>query len=106
MDLLVEAFNDNGTAIGLTEDMIGTSARSRLRSARLYSEDRTETGGAGMYIRVSMYDFAFSMRLEYNKTVQDAATGLIYPVATWSTGGVGTHSERPDYILSRLGPAY
>ena len=53
--LVVEGVDKNAAEIGLTEDAIEVAVRSRLRGARLYTED--DAAGAGwsfLYVRVTV----------------------------------------------------
>ena len=102
MKLLVEETNDEGIVIGLTTEKIGIAVRSRLRAARLYSEDRGKTGWAELYVNVNTSNRAMNLSLYYKKLSKESGAGLIYPAITWITGAVGTHSNDLNYILSSV----
>ena len=100
--LVVEGLPDAVTAIGLTEDAIMVAVRSRLRAARLYTEDRTEAAWSYLYINVNAIGRAFSLYTRYRKMVHDDATGLEYSATTWYVGMAGTHGGDLNYILSNV----
>ena len=100
--LLVEDLPDAVPAIGLTEDAIMVAVRSRLRAARLYTENRIEAAWSYLYINVNVTGRAFSLKTRYRKMVHDDATGLVYPATTWNVGMTGTHGGDLNYILSNV----
>ena len=96
MGLFVEGLSDDATAIGLTMEAIEVAVRSRLRAARLYSDD----AWSYLYVNVNVLSSGYGTKVEYNKSVMDIATMLERRAATWDTGGVGTHGQDPNFILS------
>ena len=100
MTLVVERLPEDATTIGLTKDSIEVAVRSRLRAARLYTEDYAEA--AWLYAKVSVVGPAFSTALEYWKVVRDLATGLEIQTTTWDTGATGTHGRDSSYILGSV----
>ena len=100
MDLVVENLSDNATTIGLTRDAIEITVRSRLRSARLYSEDFANTAYSSLYVNVHVVGRAFSSDVSYSKYVKDLASMLEFRPVTWSVSSTGTHGEKASYILS------
>ena len=102
MSLTVEKLPDDAAAIGLTEDAIEVAVRSRLRAARLYSEDYHETAWSHLYVNVNVVDSAFGIGVEYRKDVKDLATTLELPATTWDRGSAGTHGQNPNFILSNV----
>ena len=102
MFLLVEEPGDGATAIGLTQDEIIVAVRSRLRAARIYSEDFDETALSLFYVNVNVLRSAYGIRVEYKKIVEDLATFLVRDATTWKTGSTGTHGRDPNFILSHV----
>ena len=103
MRLVVENLPDDATAIGLTKDSIEVAVRSRLRAARLYTEDNDEAAWSYLYARVNVVGPAFGISIEYWKVVRDLlATGLDNRARTWDVGSTGTHTQNPNYILSSV----
>ena len=96
MGFIVEGLSDDATAIGLTMEAIEVAVRSRLRAARLYSDD----AWSYLYVNVNVVSSGFGIRVEYNKSVMDLATMLERRSTTWDTGATGTHGQDPNYILS------
>ena len=92
--------SDEATDIGLTEEAIEVAVRSRLRAARLYSEDRAETAWSYLYVNVNVVGPAFSTDIHYKKIVIDRATMLEQLASTWDVGSTGTHGRNSNYILS------
>ena len=102
MSLVVEDLSDDATAIDLTEDAIKIAVRSRLRAARLYSEDGGEAAWADLYINALVVGPAFSIGIYYYKFVWDIATKLEFQTPTWRRGSTGTHGVDSNYILSSV----
>ena len=99
MYLLVESLDSNELELGLTEQRLQAAAESRLRGARLYSSTR---GAPYLYVNINTFSVAFSVRLEYNKLLFDAASVSSYPATTWNVGSTGTHGRSAEYIVSSL----
>lgn len=99
--LLVEGLPTNATEIGLFEDDILTTVRSRLRGARIYSSEAKHE--PYLYVNVNVVGLSFNIRVELNKPVTDLETKLIYPAPTWQRGTTGTHAKDSDYILQSIG---
>ena len=102
MDLVVEEMTDDAADIGLTENAITVAVRSRLRAGRLYSDDYDESAWSYLLVSVTVISNAFGIDVRYHKIVTDAATEFIYSSPTWEGGGVGTHGQSPDYIVSSV----
>ena len=102
MRLVVESLPNDATAIGLTEDSIEVAVRSRLRAARLYTDDYAEVARSSLYAKVNVLGPAFNTALEYWKAVRDLATGLEYQATAWEVGSTGTHGQDSNYILSTV----
>ena len=98
MRLLVEDLPDGATAIGLTMEAIEVAVRSRLRSARLYSDD----AWANLYVNVNVRSSGFAITVNYYKSVMDIATSLERRAATWGRGAAGAHGQDPNFILSNV----
>ena len=99
MTLLVEGLPEDATTIGLTKDSIEVAVRSRLRAARLYTEDYA---GAWLYVNVGVVGRAFGIETKYQKMVRDTATELEYTATTWDISTTGTHSRNSSYILATV----
>ena len=102
MTLVVERLPEDATTIGLTKDSIEVAVRSRLRAARLYTEDYAEAAWSSLYAKVSVVGPAYSTALEYWKVVRDLATGLELQATTWDIGSTGTHGRDSSYILATV----
>ena len=101
MNLVVEHLNDDAAAIGLTEDALQTAAESRLRAARLYTDDSKRALWSYLYVRVTVSGLAFSLSVKYNKMMTDDF-GRAGSVPTWETGSAGRHGRDAGYIVSAL----
>ncbi len=64
MALLVESLSSDAAEIALTRERIQTLAESRLRAARLFSDNLF--GGPYLYVQVSVSRRSFSLSLEYH----------------------------------------
>ena len=101
MLLVVEGLKDNAAEIGLTKERLQVTAESRLRSARLYTEDALAARFSRLYINVNILTSAFNVSVAYSKIVTDEF-GLQGVATTWDGGGVGTHGRESNYIVSNL----
>ena len=102
MMLIGPKLSDDATSIGLTKDAIEVAARSRLRAARLYTEDLDEAALSFLVIQVDVGSDAFSVRIAYGKRKRDLATGLELVAMSWDGGSIGTHGRDSSYILSTV----
>jgi len=73
MGLLVEGMDENAAAIDLTVSDLRVVAESRLRSARIYTEDDSASRFAFLYVNCIVTGTAFSLDLNYIKWVEDVA---------------------------------
>ena len=110
---LVVGLADDAPEIGLTEEAIETTVRSRLRAARLYSDSAIEKAGsilyfnptrAILYIRVTVAGSAFIVDVGYHKIVTDRATELELRAETWAVSSlvVNHWQTGTNFILSAL----
>ena len=72
MQLVVENLSPGAAEIGLTREQLQSTVESRLRAARLYTEDLELSDAAYLYVNVNVFAQAFSISLKYNKRVTDA----------------------------------
>ena len=98
MSLIVEGLPTAAAEIGLNKASIQAAVESRLRSARLYSEDRVPY----LYVAVNVVEMAFNISLDYNKLVDDPASDVTGPAALWKSSALGTHGGDSSYILSSI----
>ena len=96
MRLVVEHLPKGAADIGLTKEAIETSARSRLRAARIYNSE----ADSYLYINVNVVGRAFSIGVNYNKVLFDATSIEANYAITWNVGSTGTHGSDSSYILS------
>ena len=92
---------DTAEGIGLARETLQAAAESRLRAARLYTEDHEKADFSSLYVNVNVVGLACSISVEYNKTVTDAF-GQSGEAITWITRGTGTHGGNGGYIVSTL----
>ena len=102
MQLVVEGLANDATAIGLAKEAIEVAVRSRLRAARLYSEDSAEGAWSYLYVNVGVVGRAFGVYIKYRMMVRDTATELEYMTTTWNIGTTGTHGRDSSYILATV----
>ena len=90
MSLIVESFSDRA-AFGLTEQAVLTTARSRLRAARIYDD-----GDASRILALTINILndepgrqTYGLGFQYLKLMTDAASGEINLAISWDSGSVG-----------------
>ena len=99
VELLVENLPQSATGIGLTKSDIIAAAESRLRSARIYT---AEASNSYLYVNVTATKLAYSISFEFKKMVLDLFSGHNSFAGTWDTGSMGTHGGSSTYILSNI----
>ena len=104
MRLVVEDLPGGAADIDLTEERVQTLAKNRLRAARLYNE----AAHLYLYVRVgvlvseNLHAGAYSVRVSFNKYLNDGALDLNGFAETWNSGSYGTHVGDAGYILQSL----
>ena len=101
MVLVIESMDDDEAAIGLTKEALQAAAESRLRAARLYTEDMRKTDYASLYVSVHVVGRAYSILVFYIKSVTDEF-GVTAKATTWFSAPTGTHGGDAGYIVSSL----
>ena len=101
MGLVIEHLHDHAAAIGLTREALQAAAESRLRAARLYSDDSANAGFTYLYVQVSVAGQAHAISVRYNKRLTDEF-GISGWAVTWQSGSTGTHSGQAGFIVSSL----
>ena len=99
MRLLVEDLDKSAKAIGLTRDRLQVTVESRLRAARLYTEDYA---GHGLSVRVGVVRRSFGLTAEYFKRLSDPVTGETSIASTWQEVSFGAHGDNPGFIVQNL----
>ena len=102
MQLLVESLPDDAKAIGLTRKHLQDAAESRLRAARLYTEDYFKAHGALLYVNANVAGPVFGLSVEYNKELRDSVTGKTWRAMIWDTASIGTHGRDSGFIVQSL----
>lgn len=102
MDLMVQEMTDDATNIGLTKKTIEVAVRSRLRSARLYSEDNDEAAKSFLYVHANIVGEAHAVGAYYYKIMTDAATALSDTALSWNSGSMGTHVRNSTLLISYI----
>ena len=97
MRLAVEELPDAAADIKLTTERLVLAAESRLRGARLYTEDFDQPF---LYLNVNVVGAAFNTSLEYRKHVLDPVTSEYFWTTTWDAGATGQHGGDAEYIVS------
>ena len=95
MFVLVESLHRQAAIIGLTKGSLASAARSRLRSASLYTED---SSGPYLYVNVHIAEQVFSASVDFMKLVYDRASGLAARAPTWQRSVLGTHGRDAAYV--------
>ena len=95
--LLVVDLPSGAADIGLTEQEITTTIRSRLRGARIYSSEQDSV--PYLYVQVSVLKLPFIISFQLAKAMLDLETELVFPAVSWQNGTGGTHGgDGVDWI--------
>ena len=113
--LVVVMDSEDAVRMGLTEEVVATAVRSRLRAARLYTDtDNREV--PSLVIHVSVVNSqrrpggAFVVDVALSKHLYDPLSGLSFPAQTNDLTGLlyskfGLHSGNAAFILSGIAQA-
>ena len=99
--LRVNLNDDKGNAekIGLTIQSIQNAAELKLRSARLFSNEKYVSD---LSVAVTIIGHAFSVTIIFDKPLYDADTNTSFYATTWQSGSTGTHGSDSGFILQAL----
>ena len=103
--LVVEHLPPEAAEFNLRKEDIETAVRSRLRGARIYTENWFDDNGSWipyLYVMVNTVGFAFSTNAGLRKRVSDPVSGQFGFAETWQRGLVGMHSNDASYIISAV----
>ncbi len=89
----------DGAALSLTRERIRTLAESRLRAARLFSDDLLP---AHLEVNVRVLGLAFAVEIRFSKVLYDPVSNEAWPSETWRNSAIGTHGRDGDYIMQFL----
>ncbi len=101
--LVVEDLKTEAAEFNLRQEGIETTVRSRLRGARIYTENWFYDDGSwipSMYIQVNTVGFAFHIDARLQKLVSEPVSGQLGSAATWQRGSTGTHGNDASYVIS------
>lgn len=102
MELVVKDLSADAASIGLTMETLQAAAESRLRAARLYTEDLAKANGAHLYVNVAVTRTAFSLLMEYRKHLHDPVSDEIAIAVTWREGSTGGHGRDSGFLVQSL----
>ena len=97
--LVIEPMHSDAEKIGLTAESVRAAVESRLRSARIYTDVRTDNW---LYININVMGKVFNIDLSFDKEFFDPVTEITLSASTWRAGTVGTHGTDAGFILSSL----
>lgn len=100
MHLLVEPLHDGAKAIGLSKSRVERAVSGRLRTARIYTDERATPY---VYVNLNVVDQAFSVLISLQKFVKDSRSGELGIAPTWERGATGLHGKDGSYLLSAIG---
>ena len=101
MFLIVEPLSDYAADIGLTQEALKAASESRLRAARLYTENHKRADFSLLHIGVLVTGPAMSINVRYRKNVTDKFGVFGLPI-TWDSSSTGTHGGDATRIVSIL----
>lgn len=95
---LVADIDDDDNDLGLAKDDLLRTVRSRLRSARLYTEDRDFPY---LLVAVQVVGSAYSTKVKLMVPAWRNGLGW-FPTYTWFSDYLGTHSGDSNHVLGTL----
>lgn len=99
--VLIEKLPEDAIEIGLTEDRLRTITELRLRKEGIKIE---EDGNIPyLYINVNIVEVAFNVILSINEwTTLSRNPSIECYAVTWQSFYTGTHTNKPEYIVSSI----
>ena len=97
--VVFELPEEGAKATGLTREAIENRVESRLRSARIYSEEPYDSR---LYVLVNIVGAAFSIEIGLLKGLNDPKSDHFHGAITWRSGSTGTYGTDGNYILSSV----
>ena len=85
--------------LGLTQESIETTVRSRLRGARIFDAEADDH----IEMIIGVYNQAYHIQVSMQKIMNDPLTDLKGPVGTWSVSHLGIHGDNHQYLLGVIG---
>ena len=103
VNMIAPVTGEDAEEIGLTQDRIRTMAESRLRAARLWSEELASTYLA---VGVAVFRGAYAYKVTFSKWVYDSS-GSRHVARTWhrpsaAWPAIGTHGGDAGFIMQLL----
>ena len=102
MQVLIGFQGRDRTALGLNETRLSAAVESRLRSARLFTKDRSASNGSILYAHIHIVGAAFSISLVYEKSLRDPVTTTELTATTWRSSFLGTHANDGNSLVQTL----
>ena len=99
MFVAVEELSPSANSIGLTKERLQFAVESRLRGARLYSEERR---APYLHVPVTIGGGGYSVAVTYNKRLFDPVSNQSGVASTWHASITGTHGGDPEFVVSTL----
>ena len=85
----------------LDDSAIQSAIESRLRSARIYSDENK--GFSSLRVTINVVNYAVSMNVIFNKIVHDPLfSDEVGNAITWMDGGTGLHGGREEFVMNNL----
>ena len=99
VELVVEELSSDAKKIGLTEERMRTMTESRLRAARIYSDDGSTTY---LYVNVNVVGKGFHTSVSFRKLARVFGSDHLFPATTWSIAYTGHMSGDSGFIMQGL----
>lgn len=97
--LVVEYSEEDAARLRLTESMIATTTRSRLRAARIYTDSRPDPI---LSVTVNVMETVFTISFAFIRFLYNPVTDTSGGAITWVDGSFGTHGYDAGYILQSV----
>ena len=103
VDLVVESYPEDADyeTLGLSHEEIEVAVRSRLRGARIYSDDNPQHWNF-LYVNVNVVESSYSIQLSLQKLLFDRASDQSFPATTWDVGHTGIRVRDKSSILAHV----
>ena len=98
--LVVENVNEDAKRIGITRERVENSVELRLRSANLFTSDKS--GDTYLYVNVNIVGASYSVSVSFNKWVYDPIAASPGPAITWHVALTGIYPRGTETILASV----
>lgn len=101
VEMIIGQLPNDALDFGLRVENIEVAVRSRLRAARIFTEEPQYRSGL-LEVGVTVTGFTFNANAWYYKIFDDPASGITASAISWTRGVSGVHARDSTYVVSSI----